>query len=701
MKKRRMKVEGGAIEMLGEGNQFVACGTHSSGVRYELAGGLPDEIPTLNSERFEKLWSVLTQKFAVEPVKDPSPSTPTDSAVLTEIDDASWSELIVALRYMLDKVASNEVWSSVGYALLSIQKSRQAKDLWLDFSRKAVNYTVGAPEAWWDAHCTQIPRSDYRHIFNLAIGAGWRRHSDPGVFTPVASVPGSGDSLPDPLPPAPDKPVVKIEHVAFDQTLDRMEEVLKPEIYVQAREFVRLSNQNLNDGVRRFDNVVMLRASRAWVRKRLNQIATFIEYRKEEWHKAPCPQGLVMELMDLGDWPQLRLLDAIARAPFLREDGSICDVPGYDQQSRSLYVPSGAFPDIPKLPTRGDAESALARLLEPFGEFPWYTPAAKSAFVAHILTEAARIAIERSPIFWYTAPDAGTGKTMLSEMASLIVHGTEPALRPWVSDADEMRKTLFSSLLAGDRSIAFDNVPTGFKARSPELCGFVTAAVWKDRKLGASEVQAFPNKAVVSASGNNLTPTADVARRSLVVRLDANSTKLKERRFKISNLRYHVWEQRPALLVDALTIIKAYLASGERVDTVLMQSFENWTKFCCEPLMWLGMPDPRETQKTETDDETASLGPIFSRLASIFGDYAFHAMDISRQVGSLTDQNGELGQMLINTGCAEPNEAKTVGYWLRANRDKRTEAWKLVHAGVDMHGAKWQFKRDDVNEDLA
>jgi hypothetical protein len=76
-------------------------------------------------------------------------------------------------------------------------------------------------------------------------------------------------------------------------------------------------------------------------------------------------------------------------------------------------------------------------------------------------------------------------------------------------------------------------------------------------------------------------------------------------------------------------------------------------------------------------------------------------MDISRQVGSLTDQNGELGQMLINTGCAEPNEAKTVGYWLRANRDKRTEAWKLVHAGVDMHGAKWQFKRDDVNEDLA
>lgn len=39
-----MKTSGGIIEFLADGQQFVACGTHPSGVRYEWATGLP-EIP--------------------------------------------------------------------------------------------------------------------------------------------------------------------------------------------------------------------------------------------------------------------------------------------------------------------------------------------------------------------------------------------------------------------------------------------------------------------------------------------------------------------------------------------------------------------------------------------------------------------------------------------------------------------------------
>jgi hypothetical protein len=57
-------------------------------------------------------------------------------------------------------------------------------------------------------------------------------------------------------------------------------------------------------------------------------------------------------------------------------------------------------------------------------------PAARSAFVSHILTEAVRLAINCVPMFWYTAPNAGTGKTLLSEMPAMIVHGVEPAVRP-------------------------------------------------------------------------------------------------------------------------------------------------------------------------------------------------------------------------------------------------------------------------------
>lgn len=70
LRKRTMKVEGGIIEFLGTGQQFVCCGTHPSGVRYEWVTdkgpALPDEFPVISVEDFEKLWSALVEKFAIE-----------------------------------------------------------------------------------------------------------------------------------------------------------------------------------------------------------------------------------------------------------------------------------------------------------------------------------------------------------------------------------------------------------------------------------------------------------------------------------------------------------------------------------------------------------------------------------------------------------------------------------------------------------
>lgn len=67
MAKRVLKVEGGIIEFLATGQQFIAVGTHTSGVPYEWAGGLPDEFPVLSLEQFEALWVALDERFSVAP----------------------------------------------------------------------------------------------------------------------------------------------------------------------------------------------------------------------------------------------------------------------------------------------------------------------------------------------------------------------------------------------------------------------------------------------------------------------------------------------------------------------------------------------------------------------------------------------------------------------------------------------------------
>jgi hypothetical protein len=714
-KKRIIDTTHGRIEFLASGQQFVAAGSHSDGARYEWSPSLPSELPRLSPGQFEALWSGLSKSFGMKSTEffistslSSSLAAVTNTVLLTACDADTFKELLLALRFLLDKVQDNDTWSEIGYALLSLKKPYTGKDIWLDFSRKAKGYTKGAPEAWWEAHKTADPRTDYRHIFTLARKRGWGTTSEASKFPVVAE---AGQPIDDP-PSEMDleRRTIHVIDAALPTNVKELSEIMRDEVYTQGVRMGRLGRENLDDSIRRgTDQLHIVRVSCGWARVRLTELATFMVPSGQSRRKVSAPAPLVDAWMDQTDWPPLRPLDAIARAPFVREDGSICDTPGYDNQSRTLYAPSCDYPPVPGSPTLDDARVALNEIRHVFDQFPWDTPEAESAFIAHILSEAARLALDRCPMFWYSAPNAGAGKSLLSEMPSIIVHGSEPALRPWVQDGDELRKTLFASLLAGDRSIAFDNVPTGHKARAPELCAFLTSAVWKDRKLGVSETHAVPNRAVVSASGNNVTPVSDLARRCVVVRLDANTERLKERRFRITNLRGYVMEHRARLLVHALTVIKAYRSAWSvdpksgiaysPVGLVPLPSFERWSRLVREPLLWLGLPDPCETQ-SETDDETGSLGDTFTRLVAHFGEREFTGRDIAGLSGGIADSNGELSSLLMHSGCSEPHSPLKVGFWLRGERDKVSAGYKLVNVRRDRTGTvRWQFKR--VEERLA
>lgn len=61
-RKRRFSTSGGAIEFLAGGNQFVAVGTHPSGVRYEWNSY--NDFPTIRPEQFEVLWDELVIIFS-------------------------------------------------------------------------------------------------------------------------------------------------------------------------------------------------------------------------------------------------------------------------------------------------------------------------------------------------------------------------------------------------------------------------------------------------------------------------------------------------------------------------------------------------------------------------------------------------------------------------------------------------------------
>lgn len=69
--KRIMHVEGGIIELLGAGQQFIACGTHQTGVRYHWDCPVEDlDPPYLTVQQVDDIWHLLTELFAIEPPRE-------------------------------------------------------------------------------------------------------------------------------------------------------------------------------------------------------------------------------------------------------------------------------------------------------------------------------------------------------------------------------------------------------------------------------------------------------------------------------------------------------------------------------------------------------------------------------------------------------------------------------------------------------
>ncbi|CAB4198793.1 Virulence-associated E [uncultured Caudovirales phage] len=54
------------VEFLADGQQFVACGTHPEGERYQWDDERPDRFPTISAEDFEAAWDATVEQFALE-----------------------------------------------------------------------------------------------------------------------------------------------------------------------------------------------------------------------------------------------------------------------------------------------------------------------------------------------------------------------------------------------------------------------------------------------------------------------------------------------------------------------------------------------------------------------------------------------------------------------------------------------------------
>jgi hypothetical protein len=368
----------------------------------------------------------------------------------------------------------------------------------------------------------------------------------------------------------------------------------------------------------------------ATLRERLTRYARYQKWNERLGdYKGSLPTDhIVAATHARGEWPSVRPLVGITETPTLRPDGSVVQDAGYDAATGYLYQPSEVFPRVPESPSQTDAVKALRDLLEIFVDFPYVKEkeqAHRAVPVAAILTLVARPAIQgATPAFVFDASTRGSGKTLQTDAIAMVVSGRPMPRMNYPHQEEELEKVLASYALRGAQFFSLDNVTRPFGGGA--LDRVITARDTVDlRVLGRSEVPTLSWRAVVMATGNNMSIYQDTARRVLLARLEPDDAQPEKRTvFTHSDLPAWTKRERARLVTAALTILRGYFVAGRPLQECdRWGSFEEWSRLIPQAIVWAGGANPmlaRPESDSEVDGETGAMRVFMTEMVRLVPD---------------------------------------------------------------------------------
>ncbi len=312
------------------------------------------------------------------------------------------------------------------------------------------------------------------------------------------------------------------------------------------------------------------------------------------------PDKVVKGIQERGEYPDvIRELQALIETPMLRLDYQVVQEPGYDPYSGLLYLQPKCLQghSIPEHPNRQDVEEARDLLLDMIADFPFRSDAHRSAYLAWLLTCFARFAyIGNTPFFLINANSPRTGKTLLSEITSHIVVGRDFTKMSQHVDEEAERKVITSLAMSGCLYVLIDNINRPFGSGALDMA--LTSQTVSDRSMHTFAMASGAFMAVMAGTGNNVQfkQGVDTAPRTLEIALETDLDRPENREgFRHWPLMEYVQQNRPRLVMAALTMLRGYCAAG-MPDQGLKNwgGFEAWSRLIRHCLVWSGLTDPYE-----------------------------------------------------------------------------------------------------------
>lgn len=414
---------------------------------------------------------------------------------------------------------------------------------------------------------------------------------------------------------------------------------------------------------------------------------------KQVWsNDDPLITRRLEELARPSAWAAVRVyppeLTTVRAYPYFNRLGRLVNTVGYDPQSR-CYLTVATHIQRPE-----PGETPLTVLAE------WMVDFIRRSFgAAHDMTYAMSMAVTLlcrdmiagpTPLFAITAAEHGTGKGKLADSIARAVIGDLPwSINP-AEDEDRLVSEVITALAAGSPMIMLDNVRR--KLGGAALETVTTRLRYQGRTLGTTDPIDLPNLAVWVATANNLQTTADIARRTLEIRLvsreDGAAMRGGWERPDIDAPGGWTERNRARILGALVAIVERHLAAKSEgwvpgVSVWRPGSYEEWTSVVGEALIHAGMPgwgQGVDVSRAAADPETLAYRAVAERVAGLHFE----------RYGNIDTQRFDVRGAQIGPIVAD------VEHWAHLTDGKRDtalsrQAWALMRAAS---GRTWEFQAE-------
>lgn len=703
------------VEILAQGQQFVAFGIHpDTRAPYRWPEKSPldipmSDVPVVTLELLQQFVSDSEQILRDEggrtdgEIKGKTPKLKTEkteqnkreqkgklAGKFRDGEKQSREKISDALDHIPNDLSYDD-WIRVGHALYH-GLGDSGRDLWEKFSaRYPKNNPTVTAEKWptfAKGHSITVAT-----LFHYASLNGWRDGSS-----------AAGAPL--------NRPTIRMTGGELPSIVSAAEQALisgEMEIFQRGSLIVRPAHSRVEIADGNTTSAIRLAPVRAHLLVELMTLAAAWERfdrKANDWVPIDCPQRVAETYLARdGDW-NVPVLAGIVNCPVLRPDGGILETAGYDAATGLLYDPQGMkFSPVPERPDKQDALRALAVLKDLLSTFPFVTDADRSVALSGILTAIHRRSLPTAPAHCLNAPVAGSGKSMIVDIASEIADGRRAAVMSLGRTDEEAEKRLGSALIAGDSIISIDNIDRPFGGEL--FCQALTQRMLKIRILGFSKIVEVPSNAALFANGNNLTLVGDMTRRAVMCTMDPGVERPELRVFNCNPLDM-VRADRDKYVIAVLTILRAFHLADRPAQISPLGSFSEWSSWIRDALIWLGEADPCETMERvrQNDPKLGAVIAVISQWADVVGydkrvtakeliDYAIEQNDGSGGSWSPRREfaHPELREaLLIVAGDGGSINSRRLGIWLGSVENRLVHGCKIVRDGERGGVGVWKLK---------